>query len=221
MYDIIAITISTKYEDILKFVIPQNAKFLKKWIIITDEKDTKTIDVIKEANCDNIEVLFYNFYSNAVRKFNFNKGGGVRYGQKYVYNKLENKNSLILILDSDIYLPDNFLERVNNTVIEDNILYGSSNRLDYWSEEHFNKNKVDYYYFYSKMVLGYFQLYKFNPKYVYNDSGDCSGCDAIFKGSFKKLNIIENLVVKHLGKACVNWKGRVSHNDFKPIQPNV
>jgi len=221
MNDVIAITVSTNYEDILKFVIPQNAKFLKKWIIVTNEKDNKTIDVIKEAKCDNIEILYYNFYSNGIRNFTFNKGGGVRYGQKHVYNNLENKDSLILILDSDIYLPDNFLERVNNTIIEDNILYGSSNRVDYWSEEHFNQNKVDYHYFYSKNVLGYFQLYKFNSKVVYNDSGDCSGCDAIFTGSFKKLKIIENLVVKHLGKACVNWKGRVSHNDFKPIQPKV
>jgi len=221
MYDIIAITISTNYDDILKLIIQQNAKFLKKWIIITDENDTKTIDVIKEANCSNIELLYYNFYSNTVRKFIFNKGGAVRYGQKYVYSKPENSDSLILILDSDIYLPDNFTECINNKIIEDNILYGSSKRLDYWSEEHFNKNKVDYHYFYSKLVLGYFQLYKFNSKCVYNDSNDCSGCDKIFTGSFKKLELIDNLEVKHLGKACVNWKGRVSHNDFKPIQPKV
>jgi hypothetical protein len=215
MYDIVAITISTNYEDILKIVLLQNANFLKKWIIITDEKDTKTIDVIKEANCNNIEILFYDFYSNGKRKFIFNKGGAVRFGQKYVYNKPEYKDYLILILDSDIYLPNNFIEIVNNINFEDNILYGSSKRFDYWSEENFKKDKIDYRYFYSKLALGYFQLYKINSKFLYNDSNDCSGCDKIFTGSFKKIVIIENLEVKHLGKACVNWKGRISHNDFR------
>ena len=115
MYDIIGITISTKYEDILKIILLQNAKFLKKWIIITDEKDIKTIDVIKESKCNNIEILYYNFYSNEKRKFIFNKGGAVRFGQKYLYNNPKYNNYLILILDSDIYLPENFTERVNNT----------------------------------------------------------------------------------------------------------
>ena len=217
MYDIIGITISTKYEDILKIILLQNAKFLKKWIIITDEKDRKTIDVIKESKCNNIEILYYNFYSNEKRKFIFNNGGAVRFGQKYLYNNPEYNNYLILILDSDIYLPDNFTERVNSKIIEDNILYGSSKRFDYWSEENFKNNKVDYNYIHSKLVLGYFQLYKINSKFEYVDSNDCSGCDKIFTHSFKKIQIIENLEVKHLGKACVNWKGRFSHKDFKSI----
>ena len=44
-YDIIAITVSTNYEDILKIIIPQNAKFFKKWIIITKVDDIKTINI--------------------------------------------------------------------------------------------------------------------------------------------------------------------------------
>ena len=39
----IAITVSTKYADILNIIIPQNIKFFEKWYIITDETDEKQL----------------------------------------------------------------------------------------------------------------------------------------------------------------------------------
>ena len=203
--------------DILKIIIPQNARFFKKWIIITKADDIKTINVVKESNYKNIELLFYDFHLIDGKKTIFNKGGAIKHGQQHVYKNQDYVNSIILILDSDIYLPDNFATIVNKINIENDKLFGSSKRRDYWSEENFKKNIVDFDYIYSRHILGYFQLYKFNPTYLYNNSTDCSTCDKMFTFAFKRLIIIENLEVKHLGKAYINWKGRVSHKDFKLI----
>jgi len=213
-HDIIAITVSTNYEDILNIIISQNCKFFKKWIIITKISDTKTINVVKESNYDNIELLYYDFHLINGKETIFNKGGAIRYGQEYVYKNKDYIDNIILILDSDIYLPDNFTTIVNKINIENDKLYGSAKRRDYWSEENFKKNIVDFDYIYCRYLLGYFQMYKFNSTYLYNNSTDCGTCDKIFTFAFKRLIIIENLEVKHLGKANVNWKGRVTHNDF-------
>jgi hypothetical protein len=214
-HDIIAITVSTNYDDLLKIVIPQNAKFFKKWIIITKISDTKTINVVKESNCNNIELLYYDFHLLNGKKTIFNKGGAVRYGQEHVYKNKDYNDNVIIILDSDIILPNNFATIVNKINIENDKLYGSSKRHDYWSGENFKNNIIDYEYLYCRHILGYFQMYKCNPTYLYNNSSDCSTCDKVFTFAFKRLIIIENLEVKHLGKAYVNWKGRGSHNDFK------
>ena len=217
-HNIIAITVSTNYEDILKIIIPQNAKFFKKWIIITRKEDTKTINVVNESNCNNIELLYFNFNLLDGKKTTFNKGGAIRLGQEHIYKNKDYDDNIILILDSDIYLPNNFATIVNKIKIENNTLYGSSKRRDYWSEEHFKKNIVDFDYIYCRHILGYFQMYKVNPIYLYNKSTDCSTCDKQFTFGFKRLIIIENVEVKHLGKAYTNWKGRVSHKDFIPVK---
>ena len=75
----IGITVSTNYDDILNIIMPQNYKFFEKWYIITDEKDIKTLEVIKKYNYSNVEVIFYDFYANNKK---FNKGGAIRYVQE-------------------------------------------------------------------------------------------------------------------------------------------
>jgi hypothetical protein len=42
MNKIIAITVSTRYDDLLEIIIPQNYKFFDKWYIITDKNDIAT-----------------------------------------------------------------------------------------------------------------------------------------------------------------------------------
>ena len=48
--DIIALSVSVNYDDILKHLIEQNSKFFLKWFIITSPEDTKTIELIKGMN---------------------------------------------------------------------------------------------------------------------------------------------------------------------------
>ena len=206
----IAITVSTKYADILNIIIPQNIRFFEKWYIITDENDEKTIKVIKDHNFNNIEILFYNFYNN---NKSFDKGGAIRYCQKNIIPLL-NYSGNILLLDSDIYLPNNFSEIMNTIEVQEDTLYGTEKRHDFYSYENFKNYKIDLDYPWSRQFQGYFQLYKFNKNLLYNESHNCASCDLEFTRSFKNKQIIHGLCVSHLGKNAIHWDTRKNYDDF-------
>jgi len=210
MNDLIAVTVSTKYEDILDIILPQNYKFFKEWFIITHENDEATLSVIKKYKFDNVKVLYYDFYKD---KCAFDKGSAVRYVQQFLQDD-KYKNNIILLLDSDIYLPDNLIDLISKIDIIDNTLYGTEHRYDYYSYENFKKNKPDTRYKGSHEFYGYFQLYKNNSKYLYEKSENASKCDTNFKLLFKNKIAIKNLSVSHLGKEMVNWDGRDTKDDF-------
>ncbi len=58
-HKIYAITISKNYAKILDIVISENADYFEKWFIVTQEDDTDTIEVIKNHNKPNIELIYY------------------------------------------------------------------------------------------------------------------------------------------------------------------
>jgi hypothetical protein len=209
MVPIIAITVSTNYDDLLDIVLPQNYIFFHKWIIITSPNDTKTMDVIKKHGFSNVIPIFYDFYANGNK---FNKGGAIQYCQKKIASL--NYRGNILILDSDIYLPNDFLSIMKNIEVKDYTLYGTNARNDYHSYNHFIHDKVDEYYSRSQCFDGYFQLYKYKKQLLYSDSKNCAECDLVFHRFFKHKIIISGLNVKHLGKNGVNWNGRVEKTDF-------
>ena len=154
--------------------------------------------------------MYYNFYNN---NKTFDKGGSIRYVQKNIITSL-NYIGNILLLDSDIYLPDNFSEIMNNIEIKNDTLYGTTTRNDFYSYENFKNNKVDYQYPWSKDFQGYFQLYKFNENKLYNESQNCSLCDLEFINFFRNKVIIPNLCVAHLGKNSLHWDTRKNYDDF-------
>jgi hypothetical protein len=201
--DIIAVTVSVNYSDILEHMIIQNIQFLKKWFIVTAPEDKKTIDLLENYK-HKITVLIYDgFYIN---NHKFNKGGAIKCAQDYI--DLHFKDENILILDSDIYLPDDFTKQLP-PIVEPHTLYGVSERIDYWTLDDFNKCIKPHVYSCAKFFVGFFQLYKQNAKYKYEECEDCGGCDNIFRELFNKKQLLE-ISVKHLGKECVNWYGRVS-----------
>lgn len=205
----IAITVSTNYDDILNIIISQNYKFFKKWYIITDKNDSNTINVINKHNLPNIEILFFDFYQG---NKTFNKGGAIRFCQKMLGNSGYEGN--VLLLDSDIWLPDNFEEIIKSNDIKYGVIYGTDKRYDYYSYKNFKDNKIDLDYPYSKDFQGYFQLYKFSKDKLYNESYNCAGCDLSFINYFRNKVILPNLTVSHLGKNTVNWNKRLNKNDF-------
>ena len=119
------ITTSTRYSDILKVIIPQNQRFFKKWYIITHPNDQDTINVVKDFNYPNIELVLFNFYENGKI---FNKGGAIRSIQKIIPS-----GTPVLLLDSDIYLPDNFLNVI--PTIENDKLYSSDKRYYFYTRK--------------------------------------------------------------------------------------
>jgi hypothetical protein len=191
----------------------QNYKFFDKWYIITHENDSKTIDVIKQHNYDNVEIMYFDFYKSNKP---FNKGGAIMSAQ----NKLTDSQYTgdVLLIDSDIYLPDNFLELIKNMVIKDKILYGVGKRKDYYSYEHFINDKVDLDYTVKFGIPshfnGYFQLYKHLSSLLYADSVNCGDCDTFFWKKFQGKEMIDDMEVKHLGRANSHWNGRKDTDDF-------
>lgn len=204
MIEIVAVTVAVNYSDILKHVLSQNCTFFKTWIIVTSSADKKTIQLIKRSGKKNIKTLIYNdFYIDDCK---FNKGGALKFAQEYVCNNFNNTN--ILILDADIWLPDDFMEKLPDT-LEDDSLYGASERLDYWSIEDFTNNTNPHRHPYSRKFIGFFQLYKQSPDYKYQQSINCGDCDLMFKELFSK-KVLLKLSVKHLGQKNINWDGTVS-----------
>lgn len=206
--DIIAISVSVNYADILEQIIQQNAKLLHTWIIVTSPEDAKTIQVIENAGCANVVTLLYeHFYVSGAA---FNKGGAVHYAQTYIQNNFTDAN--ILLLDSDIYLPDNFKEALP-AALEKDTLYGVNQRLDYWTTEDFVNNKNPHVYPNNKGYdgfVGFFQLYKQNNAKKYEFSYNCAKCDDAFTKKFVKRVRIP-ITVKHLGRDKINWDGRIPH----------
>lgn len=199
----IAITVSTKYHDILEIIIHQNQKFFTKWYIITHQTDLNTVNVIQQSNYNNIEILYYNFYNDEKC---FDKGGAIRFCQE----KLQDEEEDILILDSDIYIPDEF-EKIQKMSLKEDTLYGVY-RHEYYTFENFQNNIIDHY---DKWIfIGFFQLYKNNKKYRYEHSEDASSCDMKFQTLFPKKIPINDLIVKHLGRPRCNWSGRKKYDFF-------
>ena len=205
--DLVAITVSTNYDDILSVVIHQNQRFFQKWYIITHPTDDATINLIKNTEYKNIEIVYFDFYNGAV----FNKGGAIRMVQETI--RESHRGKPILLIDSDIFLPDDFYDVVSAIDIKVDTLYGVTQRYDYLTYGDFIEDKNACNYPAAKNFYGFFQLYKQGAFKVYKNSENCCVCDTIFAMLFpKKVNL--PLTIKHLGSMIENWNGRKSRNDF-------
>ena len=198
---ITCITISVNYDNLLDIILPNNYKFFKKWYIVTDKNDNKTIEVINKYNFENVEILFFDFKKNS----NFNKGGGINYALNMI-----SENEDVLLLDSDIFITDYFMNFINYKY-EYDTLY-SFTRYDYYTYSNF-KNEI-HNSIYPINFMGFFQLFKNKKKYSYENSINCRDCDFIFHNKFPNKLLLEGKVLKHLGKDNVNHFGRKNNNDF-------
>jgi len=164
--------------------MPQNHKFFKTWYIITDPNDSKTIETINSFNYENVKTIFYDFYKNGKI---FNKGGAIKHVQQMIP-----ENTLVLILDSDIYLPDDFKKHVSDIKVDK--FYSSSERSIYYTYKSFLSDKHDK--IEHNNYYGYFQLYTQNKDRFYTESVDASKCDETFRDLFKSKEVLKDLKIK-------------------------
>jgi hypothetical protein len=227
--NLIGITVSKNYAKELSICINKNYTHFSKWYIITQQDDTETIDLVNSYKHKNIELIYYPLvpdnetnplneddnefaYSPSLLKhknkeefeIKFDKGGAIRYVQKYLL-KDDYNESCILILDSDIILPKNLKRNINYKSLKSNICYGS-HRHDFLFASDLNKNK-NYKKYNSKNLAGYFQLYKYDKSKLYKRSFDCSYVDYDFLNNFDDTEFLK-VAVKHLGLPGVNWEGK-------------
>jgi hypothetical protein len=203
---IVAITICVNYDDILKHMLNQNSKFFDVWYIVTSAEDKNTQQLILKSGLKNVRLLLFDgFYKDA----KFNKGGAICFAQSYI--EKNHTNPVILILDADIYLPNDFLKKIPKE-FDKNTLYGPKERLDYWKLEDFKNFKNPHVNKHGNDFIGCFQLYK-QSSFKYEKSNNCAECDNVFREKFKKKLHLD-LSIRHLGKGEVNWDGRKSKNDL-------
>lgn len=186
----------------LKLILPQNQQHFSKWIIVTSEDDKETQQVVQELGDPSIvSVMFFDFGKS------FNKGGAIRMAQKSIP---ETYCGPVLLLDSDIYLPDT----LRLPTLKPDTLYGPLSRRDFHTYESFRLDKANS--FYRNNFYGFFQLYlRQGDKYLYTDSSDASVCDCEFRDNFK-TRVLTSVKCKHLGIKGIHWKGRKGPLDYKP-----
>lgn len=201
---IVAITVSTNYEDLLRYLLPENLSIFDKWIIVTDKRDINTQKLLNMY--PEVKVMLINFQSPWRI---FNKGKGIKKGQIWAYKNFP--DSWYVILDSDILLSKGFSRVVRSeSVLNSASLYGSNIRLDFKKMSDL-KNRTNFYkYQHQGEIHGYFQLYR--EKLLYKDSIDASACDLEFSNRFRQRILLDGFMCDHLGVKG-NWEGRMT-KDF-------
>ena len=214
---LIGICVSYNYFDTLQFMLPANYLHFEQIYVITQTDDRTTIDFCKKFK--NVRVLFYNFKHD---HFKFDKFGAINYAQKIVYAKYP--NSWYLIIDSDIILPNNFIDILNKEELQSDCIYGAIRNNVLASSELLNKknilnntknikwvfNNILHWAGHPPSILGCFQLYKKHCFYRDNIDNTDGGADYYFgHDHFELFCNLENIVYFHLGTSGVNWSGKV------------
>ena len=209
---LVAITVSTNYYDLLKICLQANYNWFDKWIVITQESDTRTREVLEQY--PEVTVLFWDpRKAGAV----FDKGSAVRIGQRHAYQMYP--NSWYLVIDSDIVLegdPLEFLNGINHYSPE--CLFGIQ-RWDYKSIDDLKSKTNGEKYIHSESFHGYFQLYAI--PHLYTRSKDAGVCDLKFRELFRKRVTLTSPLGRHLGQES-HWSGRISApDDFTTTATNT
>ena len=223
-----AVTVCVDYSDYLNYFIKYNLKHFDKLIIVTTKKDKKTIEICEK---NNMQYVFTDrLYENNAP---FNKGKAINDGLKYT-----TKKDWILLIDSDIILPSDFRKKVNETRLNEDILYGifrhDCRDTEGWKEykkmskkqkntllkRFMNTRKGKY-----KKIVGYFQLFhssskKINKKMIYPENSDrANASDRLFyrRWEYYERAFLEDIQAIHLSHSemGINWEGRKDYSfDF-------
>jgi len=202
----VALTISVNYSDKLPYII-KNIQHLKAWYFVVERRDEATISFLQKQNDPNIHLLFYDAFFTSVSRFN--KSGALRYGQTLLHEKYPHE--WIVVLDSDIVLPQKFSVLLHKVVLNPECLYGCK-RFDYRSKADLMMgNGIPYATDKIFHFVGYFQMY-FRKDALYPETSvNCGECDMDFLETYfpkDKRYLIPHANVKHLGIPAINWNGR-------------
>jgi len=195
---LVAITVSTNYSDLLQICLKANQSWFDQWIIVTQQSDHGTRNLLEKH--PNLHVLFWDPKKNGST---FDKGTGVRTGQRFAYKRYP--GSWYLLIDSDIVLEGELNGiRTSLSALSPSAVYGAE-RWDYGSFSDFEAKINGDKYSESSQIHGYFQLYA--KPFLYTRSIDASLCDLKFRALFRIRGVLAGITCSHLGKGS-NWQGR-------------
>jgi hypothetical protein len=217
-FSLVGVCVSYNYFDTLQFMLPVNCAHFEKMYLITQPNDLETIEFCKKF--ENVKVLFYNFKNN---NKTFDKFGAINYAQQIMYN--EYPDSWYMIIDSDIILPNNFIDILSKETLNDKCIYGAIRNNVFKSSELLNKkqivnakdnvtwvyNNILHWKIKPPSILGCFQLYKKKCFHLNSDKFANAGFGdyAFGHDNFNLFCNLENLLYFHLGESGKNWNGKV------------
>lgn len=212
------VLVCVNYSDYLSCVIESNKKYFDNIVVVTTEKDQKTIDL---CNTNGVSIVLTDrLYENGTK---FNKGKAVNDGIKNL-----KFNDWVLITDADMLMPDNFRNKIESINLNSEAIYGTHR---YMCPTHndfmfYNDNKII-----NKswplqrhrlaIGVGFFQLINYNskvmanltPKWYSEDFGTAGRSDRIFLRNWPD-DLRKNLKIDtvHLGSDELgkNWNGRTT-----------
>ena len=203
---IVPITVCVKYSDYLFTSLAVNRGFFEDYVVVTVPDDVDTHAVCNKYDC-------HMLLSDSLQRNGavFNKSALINLGQNYVHARYP--DAWILILDSDILLPDNFKTVVEEQLDDRSALY-SMPRFDFFPDEHNvihldQLRVIEHGKRYRIDFMGFFQLYFDKAKYYPADSHSCRDCDAVFASSFHRFRMMTIFsYLCHIGQSNQNHFGR-------------
>ncbi|HEX2747939.1 MAG TPA: class I SAM-dependent methyltransferase [Verrucomicrobiales bacterium] len=207
-----ALTVSVNYADYLECIAP-NIRHFDRWLIVTDEKDTRTQEVCRRWGMEIL--LSKRLYENGAV---FHKAAALNEGLAAL-----DQDAWVAVMDSDILLPHDFRSRLDAQHLDPACLYGLGGRricqtihdfqtlaaCEPWAD-----NLI-----YTTFVIGYFNLFHLGQeknRYPEESSDDASCYDVDFSESFAAARRrYLPFVCLHAGDASQNWRGRVTDPFFE------
>ena len=139
----------------------------------------------------------------------FDKGGAILTAQKYHLPNFDpTENDLIILMDSDVVLPTDFLQRLQEIEFEKDTLYGTL-RKDFLYYSDFKK-QLNSRPFKQMDVAGFIQISKYDSHKLCKRTMDCDWVDNEYKNQFSYTKLIKTITVSHLGLNGMNWEGKTS-----------
>jgi hypothetical protein len=206
-----ALTVSVNYADFLECIAP-NLRHFERWLVVTDEKDTRTQEVCRRHGMD---VLFSKrLYEMGAA---FHKAAALNEGLEAL-----DQDGWVAVMDSDILLPRDFRERLDAQDLDPAGLYGLAGRRvcptlaefrALAAHEPWADNLI-----YTTFVIGYFNLFHLGQernRYPDHGSDDASTYDVLFSEAFPPAQRhYLPMVCLHAGDASQNWRGRTTDPFF-------
>jgi len=202
-----AITVSVNYCDHLARIL-ENRKHFDEWIIVTSHGDLETQRLCAE---EGLKCLVTDVFHESGDSFNKAKGLNLAIDEA-------NPANWIVSLDSDIFLPTDFRDRLDRENLDSDFLYGLQGRCLCRDPETFETLKVtepwDALAFEEHpWILGYFQLFHpdnpFSRRFDTKVSSNASAYDDQFAKEFGPMNWrFLAITAVHLGEINTNWNGR-------------
>jgi len=137
----------------------------------------------------------------------FDKGGSILTMQKHFLTKQNpTSNDLLALIDSDIILPDNFIEVLQTKKFEKDTLYGTL-RNDFLFYSDFLKQK-NYRPFKQMEGAGFIQLHQYDPTKLCKRTISAEWVDHEFRLQFPNVEVFTELTASHMGLQGMNWNGK-------------